>query len=205
MILVIIIIIVTGIISFLGFSSEKIFNAFSLQPYMIVKRFQIYRNLTHGLLHGSWSHLIINMLVFYSFGSLIVEIFCEIWDNSGYFLFILLYFSAIIVSSIFSTIKHRNNPYYVAIGASGATSAIIFCSILFAPWNKIYFFGIIPIPAIFFGGIYLIYCFIMGRRGKDNIGHDAHFWGAIYGFLFPLIFKPSIISYFFSQLLTIKF
>jgi membrane associated rhomboid family serine protease len=104
------------------------------------------------------------------------------------------------VSSISSLIKHRNNWLYDAIGASGATSAITFTFILFCPWEKIYFFGILPIPAIIFGAIFLVYCYIMGKRGRDNIGHDAHFWGAIYGFLFPILLKPTLLKQFFSQL-----
>ena len=115
-------------------------------------------------------------------------------------MFLFLYFSSIIISSIFSTIKHKNNPYYNAVGASGAVSAINFTFVFFYPWEKILFFGVIPIPAIIFGAIFLIYSYIMGKRSADNIGHDAHFWGAVYGLIFPIIFKPELIKYFIANL-----
>ena len=197
----ILIIIITGIISLIGFSNKNFFYKLSLQPYSIVHKKQWWRIITHGFLHADWMHLIINMFVFYSFGTFCNEVFVQIWGIFGNTLFLILYLSAIVVSSIFSVIKHRNNFRYDAIGASGATSAITFTFILFCPWEKIYFFGILPIPAIIFGVIYLIYCYIMGKRSRDNIGHDAHFWGAVYGFLFPIIFKPQLILHFFNALM----
>jgi membrane associated rhomboid family serine protease len=172
-----------------------------LSPFEIVHNKQIYRLITNGFLHGNWGHLIINMLVFYSFAVVTINTFSSIWGNFGIFLFILLYLSAIIISSLYSTFKHKNNLSYAAIGASGATSAITFTFILFYPWEKILFFGVLPCPAIIFGGLFLVYSYIMGKRGKDNVGHDAHFWGAIYGFIFPLLFKPSLIKFFISRII----
>ncbi|MDY0315521.1 MAG: rhomboid family intramembrane serine protease, partial [Bacteroidales bacterium] len=74
-------------------------------------------------------------------------------------------------------------------------------SMFFDPWNKIYFFGVLPIPGILFGVIYLIYSYQMAKKAKDNIGHDAHFWGAVYGFVFPLFFKPELWEYFYLRLI----
>jgi membrane associated rhomboid family serine protease len=125
------------------------------------------------------------------------------WGTKAVILFVLLYLSAIIVSSLYSLAKYKDNYSYSAVGASGATSAIVFASIFFDPWNMIYFFGVLPIPGILFGVIYLIYSYRMSRKGTDNIGHDAHFWGAVYGFTFPLFFKPELFKFFINRLLSL--
>lgn len=198
-----IIIAVTAIISIIGFSNKKFFYALALQPYSVFHYKKIYQIFTCGFLHANWMHLIINMFVFYSFSEITLYNFYANWGIIGIFLFVFLYLSAIIVSSLYSTIKHRNNPYYIAIGASGATSAITYTFILFYPWEKLYFFFAIPIPAIIFGVLYLVYCYVMDKVGKDNIGHNAHFWGAVYGFLFPILLKPSLFLNFISKLTNI--
>jgi membrane associated rhomboid family serine protease len=95
---------------------------------------------------------------------------------------------------------------YNSLGASGAVSAALFASILFMPLSKIYLMFIpIGIPAFVFGPLYLAYCAYMAKKGTDNIGHDAHFYGAIFGFIFPILFKPELISLFFSQILNFQF
>ena len=98
-------------------------------------------------------------------------------------------------------LKYRNDCGYNAVGASGAVSAILFTSILFEPKMGIYIFMIpIPIPGYIFAPLYLLYCWYMARRNMDNIGHTAHFWGAVYGLVFPLICKPAIFNHFLAQL-----
>jgi len=119
---------------------------------------------------------------------------------NGTFLFTLLYVTALPVSSAVSYRKHKDNPYYTAIGASGAVSAVVFANIFYDPWNLLYFFGIIPIPGIIFGAGYLYYSYYMSRKNIDNVGHDAHFWGAVYGFIFPVLIHPLSIFDFISKL-----
>lgn len=196
----VVIIIITSIISIIGFKNRNFFFKFSLHPYSVFHYKKIYQVLTCGFIHAGWMHLIVNMFVLYTFSEVSLFNFYANWGINGILLFLFLYLSAIIISSLYSCIKHRNNPDYIAIGASGATSAIIYTFILFYPWEKLYIFFAIPIPAIIFGIIYLIYCFIMDKIGKDNIGHNAHFWGAIYGFLFPIILKPSLFIDFIYKL-----
>ena len=101
--------------------------------------------------------------------------------------------------------KNRNNPYYNAVGASGAVSAVVFTSIILKPWSQIYFFGILPIPGIIFAIAYLIYSWQMGKRSKDNIAHDTHFFGALFGMVFPIILDPGLLSDFIEQLLSFSF
>ncbi|MDE5639244.1 MAG: rhomboid family intramembrane serine protease, partial [Odoribacter sp.] len=89
--------------------------------------------------------------------------------------------------------------WYRSIGASGAVSAILFTSIFLSPWDKILLFAAVPVPGIVFGVIYLIYCQYMAKRGGDNINHNAHFWGAVYGFIFPLFMNPGLWKMFLSH------
>lgn len=192
---------ITGIVTYLAWQKEDLFRKLLLSPYDLVRKKQYYRIITHGFLHGNWMHLIVNMLVFWSFGRVLMQYFYLVWDEMGYLLFLLLYLSALIVSSLYSIAKHKDDYHYSAVGASGATSAIVFASIFFDPWNKVYFFGVLPVPGIIFGAIYLIYSYRMSKRGTDNIGHDAHLWGALYGFVFPLFFKPELWEYFYKRLM----
>jgi len=108
---------------------------------------------------------------------------------------------AIGASSIVSLVKHKDNPNYNALGASGAVSAVVFACIFFAPLEEILFFGVIPVPGILFGIGYLWYSWYMGKKNVDNVGHDAHFYGAIFGFIFPLILRPELIHQFIYQLI----
>jgi membrane associated rhomboid family serine protease len=103
---------------------------------------------------------------------------------------------------LFSIFKHKNNPYYSAVGASGAVMAVVFTTIFFDPWNKLWFFGVIPIPGIVFGILYLAYSVYMGKKNADNIGHDAHFTGAIFGFIFPILINFQLVSIFLDKLLS---
>ena len=104
-----------------------------------------------------------------------------------------------IFASLYDLIKHHNDPYYVSIGASGAVSAVLFSYILFDPWSKILLFAIIPVPGIIFGVVYLAYCQYMAKRAGDNINHNAHFYGAVYGFLYPALLNPSLLKAFLSH------
>ena len=201
--IILLILAVTGLLSYASWQKPELFSKMLFSPYQVIKRNEYYRLITHGFVHANWPHLIINMLVFWSFGSVLLVYFDIVWDSFGNILFIIFYLVAIVFSSLFTLFKHKDNHYYSAVGASGATSAVVFASIFFDPWNKIYFFGIIPIPGVVFGALYLIYSYRMAKRGNDNIGHDAHFWGAVFGFFFPLILKPELFQYFINRITTI--
>jgi membrane associated rhomboid family serine protease len=113
---------------------------------------------------------------------------------------IVLIILGIAGSSISTIIKHKENPNYSAVGASGLVSAFVFAHIFFQPMQKIYFYFAIPIPGIVFGILYLVYSSYMSRRKKDNINHDAHIWGAIIGFIYPVFMEPELIKHFFENL-----
>lgn len=189
-----VIIIVTALFSIAAFNQADLKYKYIFSPYQVIHRKQWYRLFSAAFLHANWEHLIFNMLSFYFFGPYVEQML-------GIGNFLLIYFGAIIASSITDLFKYKDNFNYSALGASGAVSAIIFSSILLNPSSKIMFLFLpIPIPAVIFGLIYLAYSYYMSKRNMDNIGHDAHFWGAIFGFVFPILLEPSLLSRFFNQL-----
>ena len=193
----------TFLVSILALYRQNVGSLLLFNPFLIYHRREWHRLITHGFVHADWWHLIINMFVLYSFGTAVENKFNEL----AYYkvlifpglVFIGFYFSWIIVSSLNTLRKHRNDINYKSVGASGAVSAVVFAGIFFEPLRKIYFYGIIGLPGIIIGILYLVYSFYMSRRSGDNINHDAHFIGAIYGFIFPLILDFKLAKLFIGQ------
>lgn len=200
----IILIAVICLISYLAFSNHEIMARFQLNAWSVVHRKEYIRMISYGFLHADWMHLLINMFVLFSFSQAVIFYFNNFLPGNAELRFLLLFLSAIPVSAFYSLIKNKSNHAYNAVGASGAVSAIVFTSIFFDPYNPILLFGIIPVPGIIFGVLYLFYSARMSKKQIDNIGHDAHFWGAVYGFIFPLLYQPSLFNHFLNQLLTFK-
>ena len=188
----------TAIISFICFGRRDFIGRFSFNAYAILKKKEAYRLVTHGFIHADMSHLFVNMFTFYFFGANVEAIFTSI--GFGRWEFLGLYFGGMIFASLFDLIKYRDNVYYQSIGASGAVSAILFASVLFHPWEIILLFAVIPVPGIIFAVLYIIYCQYMAKHATDNVNHNAHFWGAIFGLIYPILLKPSLIHLFISQL-----
>ena len=197
-----IIIVVTSLVSILCFTGTVNIHRLVFNAYQVWHRKQWYRMLSYGLVHGGWGHLIFNMLTLYFFGPVVEQYFAAVFGATlGLVLFTVLYVSAIAVSTVGDLVKYKDDFNYNAVGASGAVSAILFASILFEPRMGIYIFMIpIPVPGYIFAPLYLLYCWYMARRNMDNIGHTAHFWGAVYGLVFPLLCKPAIFTHFLAQL-----
>lgn len=200
----IIIIIATAIVSLLAFNNSAIMNKLLLSPYQVVHRNEWHRVITHAFVHGDYVHLIVNMIVLLSFGLNVERLFNELLRleiiGSVTFHFLTLYFGGVIVSCLTTLRKHKHNYYYQGVGASGAVSAIVFTSIFFRPLDKLYIMGILPVPAIAFGVGYLIYSHYMSRKGGDNINHDAHFVGAVFGFIYPILIDPKLFRVFLNGL-----
>ena len=198
----IIIIAVTCLVSILCFRGRPDAGRLWFSAYGVWHRREWYRTLSYGLVHGGWGHLFFNMLTLYFFGDVVERYFSAAFGpGAGIVLYVILYVSAVAVSTIGDLIKYRNDPSYCAVGASGAVSAVLFASILFDPKMGIYIYLIpIPVPGYIFAPLYLFYCWYMNRRKMDNIGHSAHFWGAVYGLLFPLAIRPDIFIHFLNQL-----
>ena len=200
--LTLVLIAITCLVSILCFTGELDANKLVFNAYSVRHRKEWYRMLSYGLVHGGWGHLFFNMLTLFFFGRVVEQYFALFFGNTpGSVLYVVLYVSAIAVSSIWDLVKFRDDWNYNAVGASGAVSAILFASILFEPKMGIYIYLIpIPVPGYIFAPLYLLYCWYMAKRNMDNIGHSAHFWGAVYGLVFPLIFLPDIFRYFLTQL-----
>jgi membrane associated rhomboid family serine protease len=195
------IIITTCLVSIAAFSNQNITDKFILHPYSVQQKKEWYRMLTSGFLHADWLHLFINMFVLYSFGELVNTYYRYIFGKSGNIHFILMYLSAVFASNIPSLYKYKDTYHYRSLGASGAVSAVVFASILFQPLSKIYLYGIVGIPGIIAGILYLIYSNYAAKKQNDNINHDAHFYGALYGVAYTIVFKPKVFSFFVNQLL----
>jgi membrane associated rhomboid family serine protease len=179
-----IIIAITALVTFTGLSNPEFFDKFKFNISSI-KSGEQYRMITSGFLHADWFHFAFNMFSFWSFANFLIQEFSTI--N-----FLLIYFGSMVVGSVLTYYIHKEEPYYSAIGASGAVMGIIYCAILLYPENSILLFGALPIPGYIFAFLYLAYS-IYGMKGKyDNIGHTAHLGGAVGGLLFTLLLMPSL-------------
>ena len=196
----VILILIISLTSVFALNQRDTMVQLQFNAYNVVHRHQYYRILSHAFVHASWEHLIVNMIVLYSFGTAVEHYFEMYFGSIGAYYYLILFFGSIIFSTLWSLYQQKDNPYYNAVGASGAVSAILFTAIFFQPWQNIYFFGIVPIPGILFGGLYLYYSYYMSTKKMDNIGHDAHFLGAIFGFFFPVILRPELIKDFINVL-----
>ncbi len=196
-----VIIVVTVIISVMAWNNYSLMERWIMNPYQVANRGQYYRLITSGFLHADWSHLLFNMLSLYFFGGFIEQVFGMLFGPNGPVYLIGFYLVAILVSDIPTFLKHRNNPNYNSLGASGGVSAIVFASILLNPLNPIYLFFIpIPIPGFIFGGLYLAYSYYEARRGAGTVNHDAHFYGALFGVLFMIVVYPPVLPRFLEQI-----
>ncbi len=196
------IIVVSVIFSLLAFNNAAIFNKYLFSPYAAFHYKQYYRIFTHAFLHGDYAHLGFNMFALYMFGQKIEEeAFPVLFGEKAIFYYILLYVGGIFFSSVYEFFKQRNNTTYSSVGASGAVNAVVFSAILIDPAMGLYLMFIpIAIPAWIFGILFLAYSWYMAKRGGDNIGHNAHFFGALFGLLFTLALKPTLLGYFIGQI-----
>lgn len=198
----IIIVIITGLISYQCFQNSNLFNKLKHFPYVEARQKEYFRFVTSGFVHGGWLHLLINMFVLYEFGRHVENVFLvEFGETMGRINYLLLYFLTIIFADIPTFIKHKDNPHFSSVGASGAVSGVLFVYVLFAPWNLLMLYGIIPIPGIVAAIGYLIYSSWASRQGGGRIDHDAHMYGAIFGFLFAIVLRPSFFNAFLDRLM----
>ncbi len=199
-----IIIVVTVLTSIAGFQQPDVLEKSLFIPSDIQHRQSYWRFITHGFIHADWQHLIFNMLTLYFFGRTAESAFLYLYGNE--WVYPLFYLVALVMSSLPSYSKHKNNPYYRALGASGAVASVLFFTILLDPWQMLMIQFIIPVPAILFAVGYVAYSSYYSRnQSGDGIGHEAHLWGALFGLVFPLASKPQLFPYFIDQLLHPRF
>lgn len=189
----------TVAISFYAFSNQAVIRRLILNPYVVAQRKEYFRFVTSGFIHRDHMHLIFNMLSLYFFGAAVEHQFQMIFGSRAELYFILLYVLGIVVSDIPSFIKHRGNPGYNSLGASGGVASVIFCFILLRPLDKICLYFFVCISGFILGTLYLIFSYYQGRKANDNINHDAHLFGALFGLLFMGAMHPQAIPEFFEQ------
>ncbi len=173
------------IFSFVGFSNAALVDKTIMWPYRVARENQYIRFITSGFLHADYLHLFFNMFTLFFFGTAL-EVYMDYYGLGGNIAYLLLYFAGLIASDIPSYIKHKNDQNYRSLGASGAVSAVVFATIVFNPWSSIYIYGAIKISAALYAVLYIAYCVYMGKKGGDNINHDAHLWGSLFGLAFIL-------------------
>ena len=182
-----IIIIATSIISFIAFNNHKLLDQFIFYP-PAVRRGQIYRFFSCGLIHADFGHLIFNMISLYLFGEAVESKFMEAFGPIGRLVYLGMYVLALAVSVIPTYINNKDNYHYRSLGASGAVSAVIFAGILFFPLARLGLFFIpIYVAGFLFGIIYLFVSGWLDKRGGGNINHSAHIFGALFGVGFTII------------------
>jgi membrane associated rhomboid family serine protease len=189
-----IIFIFTVVTSIYAFNDQTLYGKFMLHPYSVYRKDKIFTVITSGMIHADWMHLIFNMMTFVFFAF-------KLETLVGHWQFAVIYLVSMVLADVPSILKHKNDFWYNSLGASGAISGVLFSFILFYPLSKIYLFLIpIGIPAVLFGVLYLIYCAYASRQSRDNINHDAHFFGALTGIILTILIQPGIIPHFLSAL-----
>jgi membrane associated rhomboid family serine protease len=179
----IVIIAANVIISYKGFGDFNFFEKYKFQVGPI-QRGEKLRMFSSGFLHADTQHLLFNMLTLYFFADVVIQLLSPLY-------FLIIYLGSLFLGSALSFFFHRNEYHYSAVGASGAVTGILYSAILLQPGMSLYLFFIpIPIPAYIFGIGYLLYSIYGMKNRIGNIGHDAHFGGAIGGFVITLILSP---------------
>jgi len=191
----------TIVSSLYAFSNPEVYDKLMLNPYSVSRGRRVYSLITSGLIHQDWGHLIMNMFSYFFFAFQLEATFVQYDPQWGHFQFAALYLISLVLSDVSTIIKHKDDSWYNSLGASGAVCAVVFSSILFAPLEVMRLMFIpIPMYAVVYGVLFLGYCIYAARVSRDNINHDAHFYGALTGIIMTVIFYPPIISFFFSQI-----
>jgi membrane associated rhomboid family serine protease len=191
-----IIFVVTIVVSLLAlFAAPKLAERSLFRPYWFLRRHQYATVLTSGLVHGDLPHLIFNMMTYWFFAF-------QLERRIGSVAFAGLYLAGQLFSDVGTYFKHRDDPQYASLGASGAILAVLFASILYYPGNSLFIFPIpLPIPAPIFAVGYVAFSWYMSRQNKGRINHDAHLGGALTGVAFVLLTDPAVVANFVRTVL----
>jgi len=174
------------------FGNPHLIDRLGFRPARIAQ--EPYRYITGGFVHVSLTHLLFNAITLYFFGPLLEF-------HLGSIKYLILYVGSLLFAHVLTHVQHRGNDGYNAVGASGAISGVLFAYVLFAPYDLIYFFGIIPIPAILFAFLFVVGSIYAIRTERSfGIAHEAHLGGAIGGALLTIILEPGILPVFLNKL-----
>jgi membrane associated rhomboid family serine protease len=176
----------TAFVSLLGlFAAPALIRVAAFRPYTLVRNAEYWRLITSGFVHANFSHLFFNLLTFYFFAFTLER-------RIGTLAFVALYGLGLLLGNLSTYFKHRNEPDYVTVGASGAVSAVLFASIVYFPAMRLYIFPLpVPIPALIFAVLYLGYSYYQARQSGDRVNHDAHIGGALTGLGFVAVTDPA--------------
>ena len=188
------------IVSLMAFNNQNVYSKAIMWPYGVKKYNQYYRFISSGFIHADYVHLFFNMFTLFFFGQAVEPVF-KVYQLGGEIAYIALYFLGLIASDIPTYLKQKNNYNYHCLGASGAVSAVVFAAIVFNPWGRIYLYGALGISAALYAVLYIVYCVSMSRRGGDNINHDAHLWGSLFGLGFTITLIAALQPYLFDLIL----
>ena len=179
-----IIMVLTIVVSVIGLMSRQVIERAVLRPYAIARGSGYATLLSSGFVHADIGHLLFNLITYYSFAF-------QLERAIGQLPFEVLYFCGLLISNIGTCIKHRNEPNYASLGASGAILAVLFASIVYFPRQRLVILPIpVPIPAPLFAIAYLAFSYYSAGRSQDRINHDAHIFGALTGLAFVLVTAP---------------
>lgn len=181
------IIVANVVVSYKGFEDQLFFEKYKFNVGSI-RRGEHLRMFTSGFLHLDTTHLLMNMITLYFFANVVLE-------GLGNFNFTLIYLASLLFGNLLSLYFHKDEYWYSAIGASGAVTGVLYAAILLRPEMSLYMFFIpVPIPSYIVGIGYLLYSIYGMKKRISNIGHDAHFGGAVGGFVLTLILRPSLLE-----------
>jgi len=203
------VIVIIGI-SLYAWSKPQLLQNMLMNPYRIYHDKQYYRFITSGFIHNGYLHLFFNTFTLFFFGTNIERVIELQFGDAAVialpglrfnYVFVLFFLAAVVVSDIPTFLKHRDKIYYNSLGASGGVSAIIFASILFFPLSALSFILIpVRIPAFLLGTLFLIYSYYQSKNAMDNVNHDAHLYGAVFGLVSCAVAQPQVLLSFVQQL-----
>lgn len=194
-----ILIIVTAAASIYSWNNPSLQSRWMFNPYAAYHGKQYYRFLTSGFIHSNTVHLLFNMIALFFFGAVIEKIYTNLYGFIGVIFYLLTYLAGIIVANLRTFLKYKNSSYYNSLGASGGVASILFASILYRPTSSICIYFMFCIPAFILGAVYLIYTYYSAKRTGDNINHDAHLYGSLFGVVFTILLRPVVVLEFIER------
>lgn len=201
----VILIALTCLSSYYAWKNPAFMSKSMFIPYKINRNGEYQRFVLSGFIHKDGTHLLFNMFTFYFFGNVVEQFLVyRMGYVPGIAVYVLFYLAAIVLADIPTYLKHKNDPSYHALGASGGTSAAVFASIILLPLSNICIFGIFCLPGFLLGILFLGYSYYKGKQPGEPINHDAHLYGALFGIAFILVLSPGSGLHFLDQVVNFR-